>query len=103
VVRALAESGREDVTIRAINDLGPIRVSAERDPEALDWGDIDIVLEWTGLFTDREAIGITRGFMTGVHSYTGDQPTLDRMRRVRGSAARYSRAGRKPPGAPSGV
>lgn len=174
VLRALVESGREDLEIIAINDLGPvetnahllefdsvhgrfpgtvtvagntidagrgpIRVSAERNPEALDWGDIDIVLECTGLFTDRdaaarhlangakrvlvsapskgadrtvvfgvnhdsltaddvvvsngscttnclapvakvlhEAVGITRGFMTTVHSYTGDQPTLDRM------------------------
>jgi glyceraldehyde 3-phosphate dehydrogenase len=25
------------------------------------------------------AIGITRGFMTTIHSYTGDQPTLDTM------------------------
>src|SRR6056297_270710 len=174
VLRALAESGRDDLEIVAINDLGPvetnahllefdsvhgrypypvtvaddtidagrgpIRVSAERDPEALAWSDIDIVLECTGIFTDRdaaarhlaggarrvlvsapsrgadrtvvygvnhdsltdgdvvvsngscttnclapvakvlhEAIGITRGFMTTVHSYTGDQPTLDRM------------------------
>ena len=185
VLRALVESGREDVTIAAINDLGPvetnahllefdsvhgrfpgriettdttidagrgpIRVSAERDPEALDWSDIDIVLECTGLFTDRDAaarhlkngarrvlvsapskgadrtvvygvnhsdltaddvivsngscttnclapvakvlhetVGITRGFMTTVHSYTGDQPTLDRMHkdlyRARGAA-----------------
>jgi glyceraldehyde 3-phosphate dehydrogenase len=174
VLRALVESGRDDIEIVAINDLGPvetnahllefdsvhgrfpgpvtvagdtidagrgpIRVSAERDPEALDWGDIDIVLECTGLFTDRdaaarhlangarrvlvsapskgadrtvvfgvnhdsltaqdtvvsngscttnclapvakvlhEAVGLTRGFMTTVHSYTGDQPTLDRV------------------------
>jgi glyceraldehyde 3-phosphate dehydrogenase len=174
VLRALVESGRDDVRIAAINDLGPvetnahllefdsvhgrfpgaitvagdtidagqgpIRVSAARDPEALDWSDIDVVLECTGIFTDRdaadrhlkngarrvlvsapakgadrtvvygvnhdsltagdivvsngscttnclapvakvlhEAIGITRGFMTTVHSYTGDQPTLDRM------------------------
>ncbi|MDZ7709801.1 MAG: type I glyceraldehyde-3-phosphate dehydrogenase [Roseovarius sp.] len=185
VLRALVESGREDVRIIAINDLGPvgtnahllefdsvhgrfpgridttettidagtgpIRVSAERDPEALDWSDIDIVLECTGIFTDRDAaarhlkngarrvlvsapskgadrtvvygvnhddltaqdiivsngscttnclapvakvlhesIGITRGFMTTVHSYTGDQPTLDRMHkdlyRARGAA-----------------
>jgi glyceraldehyde 3-phosphate dehydrogenase len=27
----------------------------------------------------HESIGITRGFMTTVHSYTGDQPTLDTM------------------------
>jgi glyceraldehyde 3-phosphate dehydrogenase len=25
------------------------------------------------------AVGITRGFMTTIHSYTGDQPTLDTM------------------------
>lgn len=118
---------------------GPIRVSAQRDPAALDWSDVDIVLDCTGLFKDaekarvhlergarrvlisapakgadrtivygvnhdslraqdtivsnascttnclapvaqvlHEAVGITRGFMTTVHSYTGDQPTLDR-------------------------
>jgi len=27
----------------------------------------------------QDAIGITRGFMTTIHSYTGDQPTLDTM------------------------
>ncbi|MGR3462016.1 MAG: type I glyceraldehyde-3-phosphate dehydrogenase [Roseovarius sp.] len=185
VLRALMESGRADIEIVAINDLGPvetnahllefdsvhgrfpgsitvagntidagrgpIRVSAERDPEALDWSDIDIVLECTGIFTDRgaaarhlgngarrvlvsapskgadrtvvygvnhdsltpedivvsngscttnclapvakvlhESLGIKRGFMTTVHSYTGDQPTLDRMHkdlyRARGAA-----------------
>jgi glyceraldehyde 3-phosphate dehydrogenase len=119
---------------------GPMRVTALRDPEALPWGDVDIVLECTGIFTDRDAaarhlkngarrvlvsapsagadrtvvygvnhcdltakdeivsnascttnclaplasvlhesIGITRGFMTTIHSYTGDQPTLDTM------------------------
>jgi len=176
VLRALVESGRDDLRIIAINDLGPvgtnahllefdsvhgrfpgpvtvngdtidagtgpIRVTALREPEALPWGDVDIVLECTGLFTDREAaarhlrngarrvlvsapssgadrtvvygvnhkdltpedvivsnascttnclapvakvlhevIGITRGFMTTIHSYTGDQPTLDTMHR----------------------
>ena len=118
---------------------GPIRVSAERDPEDLNWSDVDIALECTGIFTKRDAaarhlkngsqrvlvsapadgadrtvvfgvndrdltaedlvvsnascttnclapvakvlhdtVGITRGFMTTIHAYTGDQPTLDR-------------------------
>lgn len=119
---------------------GPIRVTALRDPAALPWGDVDIVLECTGVFTSKEkclahiangskrvlisapgdgadktvvfgvndkvltkddivvsnascttnclapvakvlndSIGIVKGFMTTVHSYTGDQPTLDTM------------------------
>ena len=119
---------------------GPIRVTAERDPKALPWGDVAIALECTGIFTDRakaalhlengskrvivsapssgadktivfgvnekvltredlviscascttnclapvayvlnNAIGIDKGFMTTIHSYTGDQPTLDTM------------------------
>ena len=118
---------------------GPIRVSAERNPEDLNWSDVDIALECTGIFTKRDAaarhlkngsqrvlvsapadgadrtvvfgvndrdltaedlvvsnascttnclapvakvlhdtVGITRGFMTTIHAYTGDQPTLDR-------------------------
>jgi glyceraldehyde 3-phosphate dehydrogenase len=37
-------------------DGAEIRVLAERDPAALPWGDlgVDVVLESTGLFTDRE-------------------------------------------------
>jgi glyceraldehyde 3-phosphate dehydrogenase len=119
---------------------GPIAVTAMRNPADLPWGDVDIVLECTGIFTDKEkaqvhlengasrvlvsapskgadktivygvnhgtltaddlivsnascttnclapvahvlhdAIGLTRGFMTTIHSYTGDQPTLDTM------------------------
>jgi glyceraldehyde 3-phosphate dehydrogenase len=119
---------------------GPIRVTAERDPKALPWEDVDIALECTGIFTAKEkaelhlengskrvlvsapasgadktivygvnhdsltaedrvvsnascttnclapvayvlnrAIGIEKGFMTTIHSYTGDQPTLDTM------------------------
>jgi glyceraldehyde 3-phosphate dehydrogenase len=119
---------------------GPIRVTAERDPKALPWGDVDVALECTGIFTDRakaalhlengskrvivsapasgadktivygvnhgvltkddlviscascttnclapvayvlnKAIGIEKGFMTTIHSYTGDQPTLDTL------------------------
>jgi glyceraldehyde 3-phosphate dehydrogenase len=174
VLRAIVESGRTDIEVVAINDLGPvetnahlmrydsvhgrfpgkvtvsgdtidvgrgpIRVSAERDPKALPWNDVDIAMECTGIFTDKakaeahlangskrvlvsapssgadktivygvnhgaltrddvvvsnascttnclapvayvlnKAIGIEKGFMTTIHSYTGDQPTLDTM------------------------
>jgi glyceraldehyde 3-phosphate dehydrogenase len=119
---------------------GPIAVTAIRNPAELPWSGIDIVLECTGIFTDRDkaaihlengasrvlvsapskgadktivygvnhgtlsgddvivsnascttnclspvakvlsdTVGITRGFMTTIHSYTGDQPTLDTM------------------------
>ncbi len=119
---------------------GPMRVTAERDPKALPWGDVDIALECTGIFTARDkaamhlengskrvlisapgagadktivygvnhdvltaddlvvsnascttnclapvakvlhdTFGITSGYMTTIHSYTGDQPTLDTM------------------------
>jgi len=38
-------------------DGAPIRVLAERDPGALPWGElgVDVVIESTGLFTDRES------------------------------------------------
>ncbi len=173
-LRAIVESGREDIEVIALNDLGPvetnahlmrydsvhgrfpgtvtvkgdtidvgrgpIRVTAERDPKALPWGDVDVALECTGIFTDRakaamhlengskrvivsapaggadktivygvndnvltrddkviscascttnclgpvayvlnKAVGIEHGFMTTIHSYTGDQPTLDTL------------------------
>src|SRR5688572_22411349 len=90
VLRAIAENGRKDIQVVAINDLGPvetnahllrfdsvhgrfpgevkvagdsidagtgpIKVTAERDPAKLPWGelDVDIALECTGLFTSRE-------------------------------------------------
>jgi glyceraldehyde 3-phosphate dehydrogenase len=40
----------------------------------------------------NDAIGIKRGFMTTIHSYTGDQPTLDTMHKdlYRGRAAALS-------------
>jgi len=187
VLRALVESGRTDVQVVAINDLGPvetnahlirfdsvhgrfpgtvttgadtidvgrgpIRVTAIRDPKELPWGDVDVALECTGIFTDRpkaalhlengskrvlvsapsggadktivfgvnhdaltkddlvvsnascttnclapvayvlnNAIGIDKGFMTTIHSYTGDQPTLDTLHKdlYRGRAAALS-------------
>ncbi len=174
VLRAIIESGRTDIEVIAINDLGPvetnahllrydsvhgrfpaevkttedsidvgrgpIRVTAIRNPADLPWSDVDIVMECTGIFTSKEkcqahldngssrvlisapgsdadktivygvnhdtltkddiivsnascttnclspvakvlndAIGIEKGFMTTIHSYTGDQPTLDTM------------------------
>ena len=176
VLRAIVESGRTDIQVVAINDLGPvetnahllrydsvhgrfpakvtvdgdtidvgtgpIKVTALRDPKELPWGDlgVDIAMECTGIFTDREkaalhleagakkviisapatgadltvvygvnhdqltaehevisnascttnclapvafvlnnAIGIERGYMTTIHAYTGDQPTLDTL------------------------
>jgi len=137
--------GRFPGTVTTTDDTidvgrGPIKVTAIRNPADLPWGDVDIVLECTGIFTSREAcqahldtgarrvlisapgkdtdktivygvnhasltaqdivvsnascttnclapvahvlhqaIGIKRGFMTTIHSYTGDQPTLDTM------------------------
>jgi len=174
ILRAIIESGRTDIEVVAINDLGPVEtnahllrfdsvhgrfpatvtttettidvgrgpiaVTAIRNPADLPWAHVDIVLECTGIFTDKEkakvhlengasrvlvsapsagadktivygvnhdtltkddlivsnascttnclapvaqvlndAIGITKGFMTTIHSYTGDQPTLDTM------------------------
>jgi len=174
VLRAIIESGRTDIEVVAINDLGPvetnahlirydsvhgrfpgevkttettidvgrgpIEVTAIRDPKELPWDGVDIAMECTGIFTARDkaafhlengskrvlvsapaagaektivygvnhasltsddlvvsnascttnclspvakalndAIGIKRGFMTTIHSYTGDQPTLDTM------------------------
>ena len=136
--------GRFPGTIRVEGDTmdlghGPIRVMSTYDPEELDWGGVDVVLECTGKFNDRDraavhltrgakrvlvsapakradmtvvygvnhrkllpdhlvvsnascttnclaplakvlndAIGIDSGIMTTIHSYTGDQPTLDR-------------------------
>ncbi len=174
VLRAIIESGRKDVDVVAINDLGPvetnahllrfdsvhgrlpaevvvegdvikvaghtIKVTAIKNPAELPHKalGVEVALECTGIFTSREkaaahlaagakrvvisapsdgadltvvfgvnndkltkehlvisnascttnclapvakvlndAIGIERGFMTTIHSYTGDQPTLD--------------------------
>jgi glyceraldehyde 3-phosphate dehydrogenase len=179
VLRALIDSGRDDVEVVAINDLGsveanahlfrydsvhgrfpghvlvegdtitliqhgrswgPIRVSSERDPLKLPYQGIDVAMECTGLFTSKdsaaqlikagarkvlisapgtdvdativygvnqatltkdmtvvsnascttnclapmasvlhEAFGIERGYMVTIHSYTGDQRTVDTL------------------------
>ena len=187
ILRAIIESGRTDIQVVAINDLGPVEtnahllrfdsvhgrfpatvttgegwidvgrgrmlVTALKNPADLPWGDVDIVLECTGIFTSKEkcaahlengskrvlisapgdgadktivygvnhktltaadivvsnascttnclspvaqvlnaAIGIEKGMMTTIHSYTGDQPTLDTMHKdlYRGRAAALS-------------
>src|SRR5271169_1127704 len=189
VLRAIVESGRKDIEVVAINDLGPvetnahllrfdsvhgrfphevsvvgdtinvgagkIKVTALKDPTQLPHKDlgVDIALECTGIFTARDkaaahltagakrviisapaegadltvvygvnhqkltkehlvvsnascttnclapvakvlndAIGIDHGFMTTIHSYTGDQPTLDTFHKdlYRGRAAALS-------------
>jgi len=48
--------GPQVITTDATIDVGagPIRFSANRDPAALDWGDVDIALECTGFFKDRD-------------------------------------------------
>ena len=176
ILRAIAESGRKDIEVVGINDLGPvetnahllrydsvhgrfpgevtvkgdtislgngaIKVTAIKDPSTLPWKDlgVDIAMECTGIFTAKDkasahlaagakrvlvsapadgadltvvfgvnhdkltkdhlvvsnascttnclapvakvlndAIGIDKGFMTTIHAYTGDQPTLDTM------------------------
>ena len=189
VLRAIIESGRTDIEVVAINDLGPvetnahlfrfdsvhgrfngtvtvdgdtidvgrgpIKVTAVRNPEELPHAamGVDIALECTGIFTARdkaamhlkagakkvlisapgegsdltvvyginhqklakehvivsnascttnclaplayvlnETVGIEKGMMTTIHSYTGDQPTLDTMHKdlYRGRAAALS-------------
>ncbi|MDP4795438.1 MAG: type I glyceraldehyde-3-phosphate dehydrogenase [Rhodospirillales bacterium] len=93
VLRGIIESGRKDIEVVAINDLGsvdmnahlfrydsthgrcpgtvtvdgnsmdvgtgPMRVTAERDPGNLPWGElgVDIAFECTGFFTDIATAG----------------------------------------------
>jgi glyceraldehyde 3-phosphate dehydrogenase len=176
VLRAIVETGRKDLEVVSVNDLGPVetnahllrydsthgrfpvevttepdamiidgkrvKVTAIRNPEELPHKDlgVDIALECTGIFASKEkasahltagakrvlisapatgvditvcygvnddklskdhvvvsnascttnclaplakvlhdAIGIDKGFMTTVHSYTNDQPSLDQL------------------------
>ena len=189
VLRAIIESGRNDIEVVAINDLGPvetnahllrfdsvhgrfphevkvsgdtidagrgpIKVTAIKNPAELPHKalGVDIALECTGIFTSKEKaklhldagakrvlvsapadgadltvvfgvnhdkltkdhlvvsnascttnclapvakvlndlVGIDKGFMTTIHAYTGDQPTLDTLHKdlYRGRAAAVS-------------
>ncbi len=189
VLRAIVESGRRDIEVVGVNDLGPVetnahllrydsvhgrfpaqvsvdgefmiaaghkmKVTAIKNPAELPHKelDVDIALECTGIFATREkasahlaagakrvlvsapcdgaditvvygvnhdklskdhlvvsnascttnclvpvakvlndTVGIERGMMTTIHSYTNDQPTLDQMHKdlYRGRAAALS-------------
>ncbi len=189
ILRAIVESGRTDIEVVAVNDLGPVetnahllrydsvhgrfpfevkvegdvitagnqkfKVTAVKDPAQLPHKElgVEIVLECTGIFTSRDKaaahlaagakkvivsapaenadltvvyginhallgkehvvisngscttnclapmakimndlVGIEKGMMTTIHSYTGDQPTLDTMHKdlYRGRAAALS-------------
>jgi glyceraldehyde 3-phosphate dehydrogenase len=176
ILRSIVESGRTDIEVVAVNDLGPVetnahllrydsvhgrfphevtvegdsisvggkpfKVTAVKDPALLPHRElgVEIVLECTGIFTSKEKasahltagakkvivsapaegadftvvyginhdklskehiiisngscttnclapmalvmnelVGIEKGMMTTIHSYTGDQPTLDTM------------------------
>jgi glyceraldehyde 3-phosphate dehydrogenase len=176
IVRAIIESGRTDIEVVGVNDLGPvetnahllrrdsvhgkfpaevkvsgdtidvgrgpIKVTAVKNPAELPWKElkVDLAMECTGIFTAKEkasahlqagakrvlvsapadgadltvvygvnddklakehvvvsnascttnclapvvdvlhkAVGIEHGFMTTIHAYTGDQPTLDTL------------------------
>jgi len=58
--RAAHQRGDVEVTDEGIKvDGRSIKVLAERDPKALPWGEleVDVVVESTGLFTDRDSAG----------------------------------------------
>jgi len=96
-----------------IVDGHKIKATAERDPANLPWGEwnADVILESTGFFASRDGAnkhiaagakkvlisavlndkwGLKRGFMSTIHSYTGDQRLLDAphgdLRRARSAA-----------------
>lgn len=176
VLRSILETGRKDIEVVSLNDLGPvetnahllrydsvhgrlpfdvkvagdtmdagrgpIKVTAIKDPKELPWRElgVDIAMECTGIFTSKDkasmhlaagakrvlvsapadgadltvvygvnhqkitaehkiisnascttnclapvakvlqdTVGIEKGFMTTIHSYTNDQPSLDQM------------------------
>ena len=114
VLRALYESGRDDLEVVAINDLaapeslahalafdsvhgrfahpvtvtdtgldagrGPIRVTAERNPEDLDWSDVDVALDCTGIFTNNE--GAARHLQAGAGKVLISAPAKGSMKTI---------------------
>ncbi len=70
-----AEIGHDDDEI-SVNG-GAVRVTSERDPTALPWGDmdVDVVVESTGLFTDRE--GASQHLTAGAKKVVISAPATD--------------------------
>src|SRR5258708_1455534 len=84
VLRAIAESGRKDIEVAGINDLGP----AETNPHLLRSRTLRAPLARGPDGT----VGLQGGFMAGVHAYTGDQAALHAVHKdvYRGRAAAMS-------------
>jgi glyceraldehyde 3-phosphate dehydrogenase len=59
---------------------GPIRVTAERDPAALPWGDVDIALECTGIFVTRD--GAAKHLANGSKRVLISAPGKDAMKTI---------------------
>jgi glyceraldehyde 3-phosphate dehydrogenase len=70
-----AEIGHDEDEI-SVNG-GAVRVTSERDPTALPWGDmdVDVVVESTGLFTDRE--GASQHLAAGAKKVVISAPATD--------------------------
>ena len=100
LIADLNGDGAARVAKRIASDTGrtvlsqPTDVAQEADVVALferavrELGHIDIVVSNASCTTNclapvakvlNDAVGINKGFMTTIHSYTGDQPTLDTM------------------------
>lgn len=52
--RGPVTTGKDSIDVGS----GPIRVSAERNPDELQWDDVDIALECTGIFRTPEKAGL---------------------------------------------
>ena len=59
---------------------GPIRVTSERDPAALPWGDVDITLECTGIFVTRD--GAAKHLENGSKRVLISAPGKDAMKTI---------------------
>src|SRR6476620_9023175 len=102
VLRAMVESGRDDIVPVAINDLGSTEANAHlfhydsvhgRFPGQLEvsgdtitiryggrvWGPIKVSAERDPTKVLHDSVGIERGYMVTIHAYTGDQNTVDTL------------------------